>query len=100
MPSTTGPTHMWALRLTKSNGNYKLRKDIAVPQPGDEEVLVRVHASGFCHTDYQVYQGVHNAKLPMLPSHEPAGTIAVLGPNMRSDWKVGERVGVISLPFV
>ncbi|OJJ67781.1 hypothetical protein ASPBRDRAFT_200001 [Aspergillus brasiliensis CBS 101740] len=99
---------MRALRLTKVMMAFLVLHDNSFPcekislsrNLATKRFWWRVHASGFCHTDYQVYQGVHNAKLPMLPSHEPAGTIAVLGPNMRSDWKVGERVGVISLPFV
>ncbi|KAF5861636.1 hypothetical protein ETB97_012723 [Aspergillus alliaceus] len=96
MSSSDIPTKMRALRLVKYNTNYKLENDVPVPEPGIGEVLVRVHASGFCHTDYQVYQGVYSTKLPMSPSHEPAGMIAALGPRVPSEWQVGQRVGVIN----
>ncbi|KAI8713718.1 PKS-ER domain-containing protein [Fusarium sp. LHS14.1] len=90
------PTHMKALRLVKCNENYQLKDDVPVPTPGDGELLVRVKASSFCHTDYQVYQGVYGTQLPFTGSHEPAGVIAALGPNVSGDWAVGDRVGVLN----
>lgn len=57
---------------------------------------MRVKASSFCHTDYQVYQGVYNTKLPFTGSHEPAGVVAGLGPNISGDWAIGDRVGVLN----
>lgn len=53
-------------------------------------------AAGFCHTDYQVYQGAYGTQLPFTGSHEAAGTIVRLGPNVPGEWKVNDRVGVIN----
>ncbi|KAJ5941540.1 Polyketide synthase enoylreductase [Penicillium verrucosum] len=85
------PTTMKALRLVEYNENYQLRSDVPVPIPGPGELLIRVAAAGFCHTDYQVYQGAYGTQLPFTGSHEPAGTIVKLG----SD-KVNDRVGVLN----
>ncbi|ETS73440.1 hypothetical protein PFICI_15045 [Pestalotiopsis fici W106-1] len=76
--------------------NYQLQHNVPVPVPGPGELLVRVHAAGFCHTDYQVYEGAYGTQLPFTGSHEPAGVIASLGPNVPDDWAVGTRVGVLN----
>ncbi|KFX91164.1 hypothetical protein O988_07891 [Pseudogymnoascus sp. VKM F-3808] len=57
MASDPIPKQMKALRLTKYNENYTLQDDVPVPIPGSGEVLIRIEAASFCHTDYQVYQG-------------------------------------------
>lgn len=61
---------------------------------GEKDVLIKVGAAGFCHTDYQVFQGVYESPCPIVPSHEPVGTIVAVGPKVDSYWKVGQRVGV------
>lgn len=68
-----------------------------VPTPGAGELLVRVVAASFCHTDYQVYQGTYGTQLPFTGSHEPAGTVAALGAGVNAGiWRVGDRVGVLN----
>lgn len=57
---------------------------------------MRVKASSFCHTDYQVYQGIYGTELPFTGSHEPAGVVAALGSNVTGGWQVGDRVGVLN----
>ncbi|KGO40566.1 Polyketide synthase, enoylreductase [Penicillium expansum] len=90
------PATMKALRLINYNENYQLRTDVPVPTPGPGELLIRVAAAGFCHTDYQVYQGVYGTQLPFTGSHEPAGTVVKLGSDVPGDWKVDDRVGVVN----
>ncbi|KAI3572539.1 chaperonin 10-like protein [Fusarium oxysporum f. sp. albedinis] len=91
------PASMKALRLVEFNKNYQLRDDVPVPSPGPGELLVRVAAASFCHTDYQVYQGTYGTQLPFTGSHEAAGTVAALGPDVDgSTWHVGDRVGVLN----
>lgn len=67
-----------------------------VPTCGKHDLLVQVYAAGFCHSDLQVLQGQFPAKLPMIPSHEPAGKIVQVGPEVQGNWKVGDRVGVLN----
>ncbi|KAF4997475.1 hypothetical protein FGRMN_3839 [Fusarium graminum] len=84
-----------------SFGNYN--KPYAVgerplPSIKDTDVLVRVHAAGFCHSDLQALQGEFEKPAPigLIPSHEIAGVIAKLGNSYAGDLKVGDRVGVLN----
>ncbi|CAO1631294.1 unnamed protein product [Sympodiomycopsis kandeliae] len=72
-----------------------------VPEVGPNDVLVKVKAAGYCHTDLQVAQGVYEsagAKPGMIGSHEPAGVVVKLGAEAekRGLVKVGDRVGSIN----
>jgi S-(hydroxymethyl)glutathione dehydrogenase / alcohol dehydrogenase len=46
-------------------------------KPGD--VLVRVHASGLCHTDLEVIEGSLRYPLPIVLGHEGAGVVEAVG---------------------
>ncbi|SVD42184.1 uncharacterized protein METZ01_LOCUS395038, partial [marine metagenome] len=50
---------------------------IVDPQPGD--VLIRLHASGLCHTDLEVIQGSLPYPLPIVLGHEGAGVVEAVG---------------------
>ena len=66
-----------------------------VPTPGPGEVLVRVIASGVCHTDLHAANGDWPVKptLPFIPGHEAAGYVAALGAGV-THLKEGDAVGV------
>lgn len=66
-----------------------------VPRPGPGEVLVRVHASGVCHTDLHAAHGDWpvKPKLPFVPGHEAVGRVAAVGAGVRS-LREGDAVGV------
>jgi len=66
-----------------------------VPEPGRGEVLVRVVASGVCHTDLHAANGDWPVKptLPFVPGHEGVGHVAALGSGV-TDLKEGDAVGV------
>ncbi|KAF4469724.1 Polyketide synthase enoylreductase [Fusarium albosuccineum] len=85
---------MKALRIVEFNKNYKLCDDVQVPTPGPGQLLIKVSAAGFCHTDLMVQQGISQVQLPFTGSHEPAGTVVGLGPDIPDTWHVGDRVGV------
>ena len=64
------------------------------PDPGQGEVLVRVKASGICHTDIEVMRGNYGTSTyPIVPGHEFAGEIAEIG-NDVSGISIGDRVVV------
>jgi S-(hydroxymethyl)mycothiol dehydrogenase len=52
---------------------------IIVPDPGPDEVLVRVQACGVCHTDLHYREGAINDDFPFLLGHEAAGSIEAIG---------------------
>jgi propanol-preferring alcohol dehydrogenase len=70
-------------------------EDVPIPQPGPGEVLVKVAASGVCHTDLHAIDGDWPVKpaLPLIPGHEGVGHVAALGPGV-TDLKEGDAVGV------
>jgi len=69
--------------------------DVTTPQPGPGEVLVRVEASGLCHTDIHAARGDWPVKPqpPFIPGHEGVGIIEAVGAGV-TDRAVGQRVAV------
>lgn len=70
-------------------------EQVPVPTPGPGEVLVRIKASGVCHTDLHAADGDWpvKPKLPFIPGHEGAGIVAALGPGV-TGLKEGDPVGI------
>ena len=95
-----------------------------MPTPGDNDLLIKIGAAGFCHTEYvknnvspfhaffvhhravagadvqnsyQVWEGVYESPTPLVPSHEHVGTIVAIGSQAQKSgkWKVGQRAGVL-----
>ncbi|KAM0425573.1 hypothetical protein ACHAPT_009104 [Fusarium lateritium] len=95
MSSNNLPMQMKAAQLRNYNEPYVL-VTTSTPQIKDDELLVKVYAAGFCHSDLQVHRGEFKSKLPIIPSHEPAGVVVQVGANCRGSWNVGDRVGVLN----
>lgn len=54
-------------------------EDIEVDPPRSGEVLVRMAASGVCHSDLHTIQGIHPLPLPVILGHEGAGVVEEVG---------------------
>jgi propanol-preferring alcohol dehydrogenase len=82
-----------SVQLIKLNKDLENR-EVATPQPQNNEVLIRIKAAGICHSDVHYREGVASvAYLPITLGHEIAGVIEELGSNV-SDFEVGDRVCV------
>jgi propanol-preferring alcohol dehydrogenase len=69
-------------------------EEVAVPEPGPGQVLVRVGACAVCRTDLHVVDGeLDRPKLPLIPGHEIVGRVAARGAGVTA-FRVGDRVGV------
>lgn len=70
-------------------------RDVDVPQPGRGQVLVRIEASGLCHTDIHAANGDWPVKprMPLIPGHEGVGLITQLGEGVEH-LAVGDRVAL------
>jgi len=71
--------------------------EVAQPQAGAGEVLVRITHSGVCGTDWKIYNGSIPVPYPLIPGHEMAGEVIDVGPAdvgrvLRSGPAVGDRV--------
>jgi 2-desacetyl-2-hydroxyethyl bacteriochlorophyllide A dehydrogenase len=54
--------------------------EVAVPDVGPDEVLIKVDRCGVCGTDVHIFNGHYSAdKLPLVPGHELAGTVVDTG---------------------
>jgi propanol-preferring alcohol dehydrogenase len=68
--------------------------EVASPEPGEGQVLLRVHCCAVCRTDLHVVDGeLPDPKLPLIPGHQIVGTVERIGEHT-DGFKVGERVGV------
>lgn len=70
-------------------------EEVVVPRPGPGEILVRVAASGVCHTDLHAAEGDWPVKPnpPFIPGHEGVGHVAAVGTGV-THVREGDRVGV------
>jgi NDMA-dependent alcohol dehydrogenase len=64
---------------------------IELDPPKDGEVLVRLDASGMCHSDEHLVTGDFPAPVPVIGGHEGAGVIEAVGPGVTS-LQVGDHV--------
>jgi alcohol dehydrogenase, propanol-preferring len=68
--------------------------EVAVPEPGEGEVRVRVHSCGVCRTDLHVIEGeLPRRKSPVIPGHQVVGIVEGLGKNAQR-FAIGARVGI------
>ena len=71
-------------------------KDLPVPEPGPEQVLIAAEAAGLCHTGFHTIRGRGDAWIeekPMTLGHEVAGVVAELGAGVLSI-RMGDEVVV------
>ena len=82
---------MKAVRMVEPGKPLELQR-IPIPSAGDEDVLVRVHAAGICHSDAHYRAGRSSmGTLPITLGHEVAGEIEWVGAKVMNV-KAGDRV--------
>lgn len=84
---------MKAIQVSKPGAGFEM-VSVPIPEPKENEVLIKVQACGVCHGDALVLEGrFPGLKYPRIPGHEVIGTIAKAGSRV-VQWKEGQRVGV------
>ncbi|MGV3548096.1 MAG: alcohol dehydrogenase AdhP [Pedobacter sp.] len=70
-------------------------EEVEVKRPGKNQILVKVIASGVCHTDLHAVEGDWpvKPKMPLIPGHEGVGYVIAVGPDVQNV-KEGDGVGV------
>lgn len=73
-------------------------KEVDLPTPGPHQALVKLLASGICHTDLHAAQGDWPVKPepPFIPGHEGVGEVVALGPG-EHEVGIGDLVGNVWL---
>jgi propanol-preferring alcohol dehydrogenase len=68
--------------------------EVPMPEFGEEDILIRIHVCGVCHTDLHTIEGeLPDVKLPIIPGHQIVGIVEKKG-DKTSRFKEGNRVGV------
>ncbi len=76
-------------------GQARLR-DIPVPRPGKDEVLLRVRHVGLCGSDLSTFRGTNPlSQLPRIPGHEIGGVVAEAGADVSDEFQSGTSAFVI-----
>ncbi|MGF6884759.1 propanol-preferring alcohol dehydrogenase [Nocardia sp. GAS34] len=86
---------MLAIQLTEW-GRPPEPREVPVPQPVGEELLLQVTAAGLCRSDLHVMDAAvasFDCPLPLTLGHEVAGTVVATGPDVAPGW-IGETVVV------
>ena len=69
--------------------------ELPLPVPGPGEILIKLEASGVCHSDVHIWKGETRPSVapdPFVLGHEGVGVVTALGAGV-SSWLVGERAG-------
>ena len=84
---------MLAARFHRGGAPLSL-DDVPIPEPGLDEVRVRVRAAGVCGTELHFTDGLYApSRVPMTLGHEAAGTVDAVGAEV-SGWAEGDRAAV------
>ncbi len=77
-------------------GQIEVRTDVEVRDLRPNEVRVRIHAAGLCHSDVSVVNGTIPFPTPVVMGHEGAGVVEQIGDAVRKV-KVGDHVVLTTL---
>jgi propanol-preferring alcohol dehydrogenase len=87
------PNSMKAMVL-EEQGQRLQYQEVPVPEPGPDQVLLRIHACGVCRTDLHIVDGdLTEPKLPLILGHQIVGSVVQIGDQV-DQFQVGDRVGV------
>lgn len=73
-------------------------KEIPVPSPAPDQILVKINYSGLCATDKSLLHDEWPIRMTDCTNgvcgHEGAGTVVAVGSNMQDLWQIGNRAGI------
>jgi alcohol dehydrogenase, propanol-preferring len=82
--------------VVEQHGAPLLITQVPRPQPGPGQILLKLEASGICHTDVHVWLGhaLPRAKpSPFVLGHEGVGHVVAIGAGVEG-WSLGDRAGI------
>lgn len=65
-----------------------------IPEPKENEVLVKVEACGICTLEQRLFSGAMRLPLPLVPGHEASGRIEAIGSKVVEELVPGQRVAL------
>ena len=84
------PEMQWA-QVAEKIGGPLVYKQIPVPKPGPDQILVKIRYSGVCHTDLHAMMGHWPipVKMPLVGGHEGAGIVVAKG-SLVTGFEIGD----------
>jgi aryl-alcohol dehydrogenase len=90
MPGSISSNAVTAAVVRSKGGPFTIEK-LRMGEPRDDEVLVRIVATGMCHTDMIVRDQMYPVPQPIVLGHEGAGIVEKIGPGV-TKVKPGDHV--------
>ena len=84
--------------VLEETGGPLVVSELELAAPGPEEVLVRLRASGVCHSDWNAVDGTAETRCPAVLGHEGAGVVEAVGERV-SRVRVGDHVALSWAPW-
>jgi aryl-alcohol dehydrogenase len=76
--------HVRAAVLRESGGQFVVENELELDDPRDDEVVVKIVATGICHTEVVVRDQWYQVPLPVVLGHEGSGIVEAIGSSVRS----------------
>ena len=89
----SGASEQMRIGVITAPGATEIRT-VDVPQPGVNEVLVRIRATAICTWEQRTFSGQQSNRFPFIGGHEIAGEIVAIGPGDPAELAVGDHVTV------
>ncbi|KAJ5599681.1 hypothetical protein N7450_000748 [Penicillium hetheringtonii] len=88
------PEMQWA-QVAEKIGGPLVYKQIPVPKPAPDQILVKIRYSGVCHTDLHAMMGHWPipVKMPLVGGHEGAGIVVAKG-SLVTGFEIGDHAGI------
>ena len=70
-------------------------REVPIPKPADDEILIQIRYSGICHSDLHGYLGDFPmlSVFPVIGGHEGAGEVVAIGKSVNG-WSIGDKAGI------
>ena len=81
---------MLAIVKEKPGKGFTL-KEVEIPIPRKDEVLIEIKSVGICGSDIPIFKGIREVSYPLIPGHEFSGVIVEAGEEVKK-YKKGDRV--------
>ncbi|WP_020186167.1 alcohol dehydrogenase AdhP [Methylopila sp. 73B] len=87
--------NMMKAAVARALGQPLVIEELPVPEPAPDQILVRIEATGVCHTDLHAVKGDWPVKptVPFIPGHEGVGVVVGVGRSVKRV-REGDRVGI------
>jgi Zn-dependent alcohol dehydrogenase len=80
-----------------ANSRPLMVENVSLDPPGPGELLIKIKATGLCHSDLSVINGDRPRPMPMVLGHEAAGEVQECGAGV-TDLKAGDQVVIAFVP--